>query len=143
LKLGVVKRSNSLYSSPIFWIPKKQTLNQNAHIDKYSMKEITECIGNIGRADYTIFTTLDLTSGFWQMQLDEDSQKPRQGPIPLDPLANSIGSRHPWDYYGVRPASNNSWKGYSVTSRMYWFTSTTYWYTRTPMRSTWRSWTRI
>jgi hypothetical protein len=39
------------------------------------MKEITECIGDIGRADSTIFTTLDLTSGFWQMQLDEASQK--------------------------------------------------------------------
>jgi hypothetical protein len=50
-------------------------LNQNSHIDKYSMKEISECIGNIGRANSTIFTTLDLTSGFWQMQLDEDSQK--------------------------------------------------------------------
>ncbi len=86
LKLGVVKRSNSLYNSPIFCIPKKQgqglqivqdfrELNQNSHIDKYSMKEITKCIGNIGRADSTIFTTLDLTSGFWQMQLDKDSQK--------------------------------------------------------------------
>jgi hypothetical protein len=86
LKLGVVKRSNSLYNSPIFCVPKKQSqglrivqdfreLNQNSHIDKYSMKEITECIGDIGRADSTIFTTLDLTSGFWQMQLDEDSQK--------------------------------------------------------------------
>ena len=75
-EIGGVKRSNSLYNSPIFCIPKKQgrglrivqdfrELNQNSHIDKYSMKEITECI----------FTTLDLTSGFWQMQLDEDSQK--------------------------------------------------------------------
>jgi hypothetical protein len=86
LKLGVVKRSNSLYNSPIFCIPKKQgqglriiqdfrELNLNPHIDKYSMKERTECIGNIGRANSTIFTTLNLTSGFWQMQLDEDSQK--------------------------------------------------------------------
>jgi hypothetical protein len=59
LKLGVVKRSNSLYNSPIFYIPKKQgqglrimqdfrELNQNSHIDKYSMKEITGCIGDIG-----------------------------------------------------------------------------------------------
>jgi len=39
------------------------------------MKEITECIGDIGWANSTIFTMLDLTSGFWQMQLDEDSQK--------------------------------------------------------------------
>jgi len=49
-------------------------LNNHSHIDKYSMKEITECIGDIGRANSTIFSTLDLTSGFWQMQLDEKSQ---------------------------------------------------------------------
>jgi hypothetical protein len=41
---------------------------------KYSMKEITECIGNIGQANSTIFSTLDLTSGFCKMQLDERSQ---------------------------------------------------------------------
>jgi hypothetical protein len=51
LKLGV-KRTNSLYNSLIFCIPKKQgqglrimqdfrELNQNSHIHKYSMKEIT------------------------------------------------------------------------------------------------------
>ena len=85
LKLGVVKRSNSLYNSPLFCVPKKQgqglrivqdfrELNNHSHIDKYSMKEITECIGDIGRANSTIFSTLDLTSGFWQMQLDEKSQ---------------------------------------------------------------------
>jgi len=71
---------------PIFCLPKQQgqglrivqdfrEVNQNSHVDKYSMKEITECIGDIGRADLTIFTKLDLNSGFWQMQLDEDSQK--------------------------------------------------------------------
>jgi hypothetical protein len=48
--------------------------NNHSHIDKYSMKEITECIGDIGRANSTIFLMLDLTSGFWQMKLDEDSQ---------------------------------------------------------------------
>ncbi len=85
LKLGVVKRSNSLYNSPLFCVPKKQgqglrivqdfrELNNHSHIDKYSMKEITECIGDIGRANSTFFSTLDLTSGFWQMQLDEKSQ---------------------------------------------------------------------
>ncbi len=39
------------------------------------MKEITKCIGDIVHANSTIFTTLNLTSGFWQIQLDEDSQK--------------------------------------------------------------------
>jgi hypothetical protein len=59
-------------------------MGKNSHIDKYSMKEITECIGDIGRANSTIFTTLDLTSGFWQMQLDEDSQKLTAFTISLD-----------------------------------------------------------
>ena len=65
LKLGVIKRTNSLYNSPIFFVLKKQgqglrmvqdfrELNQNSHIDKYSMKEITESIGNIRRGDSTI-----------------------------------------------------------------------------------------
>ena len=44
-------------------------LNQHSHIDKYSIKEINECIGDIGKAESTIFTTLDLTSGFWQMHM--------------------------------------------------------------------------
>jgi len=85
LKLRVVKISNSLYNSPILCVLKKQgqglrivqnfrELNQNFHIKKYSMKEITECISNISQANSNIFFTLDLTSGFWQMKLDKDSQ---------------------------------------------------------------------
>ncbi len=85
LKLGVVRQASSSYNSPIFCVPKKQgqglrivqdfrLLNQHSHIDKYSMKEISECIGDIRRANSSIFTTLDLTSRFWQMKLDPDSQ---------------------------------------------------------------------
>jgi len=80
-----LKRSNSLNNTPLFCVPKKQghglrivqdlmELNTNSHINKYVMKEITQCIGNIGHANSTIFSTLDLTSDFWQMKLDEDSQ---------------------------------------------------------------------
>jgi hypothetical protein len=85
LKLGVVYQSNSPYNSPIFCMPKKQgqglriiqdfrQLNQHSHIDKYSMKEINKCIGDIGRANWSIVTTLYLTSGFWQMKLEPESQ---------------------------------------------------------------------
>jgi hypothetical protein len=38
------------------------------------MKEINKCIGDIGQANSSIFTPLDLTSGFWQMKLDPESQ---------------------------------------------------------------------
>ena len=46
-------------------------LNEETHTDKYSMKEVNECISNIGRANSTIFTTIDLTFGFWQMPIDD------------------------------------------------------------------------
>jgi hypothetical protein len=38
-------------------------------MDKYSMKDVSECIGEIGRSGSTIFSTIDLTAGFWQMIL--------------------------------------------------------------------------
>jgi hypothetical protein len=85
LKLGVIRKTRSLYNSPIFCVPKKQgqglrivqdfrQLNLHSHIDKYSMKEINEFVGDIGRANSSIFSMLDLTSGFWQMKLEEESQ---------------------------------------------------------------------
>jgi hypothetical protein len=46
-------------------------LNAKTKMDKYSMKEISECISDIGRAGSKIFTTIDLTSGFRQMPIDE------------------------------------------------------------------------
>jgi hypothetical protein len=84
LKLGVVQKSDSLYNSPVFCVPKKggygyrivqdfRELNQKSLMDKYNMKDIHKCIGDIGRSESTIFSTLDLTSGFWQMPLHSES----------------------------------------------------------------------
>ena len=83
--MGVVKPSNSPYNSPIFVVPKKdgspryvldfRKLNSNSQTDKYSMKTVEECIGDIGRSGSTIFSTLDLSSGFWQLPLEKNSQK--------------------------------------------------------------------
>jgi hypothetical protein len=65
------------------------------------MNEINECIGDISRANSSIFTSLELTSGFWQMKLEPESQ-------PLTAFqveGNSTGSLHPWDYWAVLQAS--------------------------------------
>ena len=59
LKLGIIQRSNSKYNSPVFIVPKKEPgtfrfvqdfrkLNQNSLDDKYCMKDVNECIGEIG-----------------------------------------------------------------------------------------------
>jgi len=85
LKFGIVQPSRSRYNSPLFLVKKKdgtfrvvqdfRALNANCYVDKYTMKDVTECINEIGRANSTIFSTLDLTSGFWQMLLHPKSRK--------------------------------------------------------------------
>jgi hypothetical protein len=84
LRLRIIQPSRSRYNSPVFLVEKKdgtkrvvqdfRSLNSNTYVDKYSMKDVQECISEIGRAGSTIFTTLDLTSGFWQMALDPKSR---------------------------------------------------------------------
>lgn len=82
LKLGVVEPCRSKYNSPIFVVSKKdgglrivqdfRALNTQTYVDKYSMHDVNECVAEIGRSGSTIFSTMDLTSGFWQMQLKPD-----------------------------------------------------------------------
>jgi hypothetical protein len=84
LKLGIIQSSRSRYNSPLFLVAKKdggyrvvqdfRALNANSFVDKYSMKDVSECIEEIGRSESTIFSTLDLTSGFWQMLLHPKSR---------------------------------------------------------------------
>jgi hypothetical protein len=59
LKLGVIQPACSRYNSPIFAVMKKdgnmrlvqdfRALNNQSYTDKYSMKDVSECIGKIGR----------------------------------------------------------------------------------------------
>ena len=84
LKMGVVQPAHSKYNSPIFAVAKKnggirlvqyfQALNAETHMDKYSMKDVSECIGEIGHSGSCLFTTIDLTGGFWQMFLQPKSR---------------------------------------------------------------------
>ncbi|MGI9142025.1 MAG: reverse transcriptase domain-containing protein, partial [Fluviibacter sp.] len=85
LKLGIIQPSRSRYNNPLFLVQKKdgshrvvqdfRALNAHTYVDKYSMKDVSECISEIGRAGSKIFTTIDLTSGFWQMALDAKSRE--------------------------------------------------------------------
>jgi len=84
LKLGVVQPCRSKYNSPLFVVMKKnggvrlvqdfRALNAETFVDKYSMRDVTECISEIGRSGSTIFSAIDLTSGFWQMLLHPRSR---------------------------------------------------------------------
>jgi hypothetical protein len=65
LYMGIIQPSTSWYNSPIFMVPKKngslsvvqdfKELNAASHDERYSMKTVNECIGDIGRARSTIF----------------------------------------------------------------------------------------
>jgi len=84
LKIGIIEPCFSRFNSPIFIVPKKdgtfrfvldyRALNANSLEDRYTMKDVGECIGEIGRAGSTIFSLMDLTSGFWQMPLQASSR---------------------------------------------------------------------
>jgi hypothetical protein len=52
-----------------------RAINQQTMVDKYSMRDVQECIDKIGRAGSSIFSTIDLTSGFWQMMLSLECRK--------------------------------------------------------------------
>ena len=84
LKMGVIQPARSKFNSPIFAVAKKnggirlvqdfRALNAQTYVDKYSMKDVSECIGDIGRSGSTLFTTIDLTGGFWQLLLQPRSR---------------------------------------------------------------------
>ena len=116
---GVVRRTKSAYNSLIFCIPKKsgqgprivqdfRGLNKKTHTDQYSMKKVNECISDIEQANSTIFTTIDLTSGFWQMPIEE---------LLCKAFGSSNGSPHRWVCWDVQPLFKVGWKRCWTKSR--------------------------
>ena len=86
---GIIKESISPYTSPVWVVPKKvdasgqkkfrlvidyRKLNEKTINDKYPIPEITDILDKLGKATY--FSTIDLVSGFHQIQLaGEDTEK--------------------------------------------------------------------
>jgi hypothetical protein len=93
LQAGCVIRSSSTFNSPIFLVKKQgggglrviqdfRAINDMSFDNKYSIKEIQECIDTIGRQKSTIFSTVDLRCGFWQMGLKKGSQEQTAFSVP-------------------------------------------------------------
>ena len=90
LKMGVIRESSSPYNAPIFVVKKKadenakltqkfrlvndlRALNNEVFEDRYSIREVNQCIAEIGKRGSKIFTAIDLVSSFWQLPLHESS----------------------------------------------------------------------
>lgn len=85
LDQNIIRPSNSPWSSPIWVVPKKlnasgtqkwrvvvdyRGLNQKTIDDKYPLPNINDLLDKLGKCQY--FSTLDLASGFHQIEMDQD-----------------------------------------------------------------------
>lgn len=83
LDQGIIRPSDSAWSSPIWIVPKKidasgkqkwrlvvdfRKINDKTIDDKYPIPNITDVLDKLGKCQY--FTTLDLASGFYQVEMD-------------------------------------------------------------------------
>ena len=80
LKKGAIEVSRSCFNSPIFLVLKPhghgmravldfREVNNASVPDRYTIREVRDCVDEIGLADSKVFSTIDLTSGFWQQSL--------------------------------------------------------------------------
>lgn len=82
LEQGIIRHSNSPWSSPVWVVPKKldasghkkwrlvidyRKLNEKTLDDRYPIPNITDILDKLGKCQY--FSTLDLASGFHQIEL--------------------------------------------------------------------------
>lgn len=87
LEEKIIRPSVSPFNSPVLLVPKKSTdtnkqwrlvidfrqLNKKIVADKFPLPRIDEILDQLGRAKY--FSTLDLMSGFHQIELNEQSKQ--------------------------------------------------------------------
>ena len=84
LDQGIIRPSESPYASPVVMVTKQdgslrfcvhfRKLNAQTIADCHPMGRIDDSLDSLGNARARYFSKVDLLSGFWQMELDEDSK---------------------------------------------------------------------
>ena len=84
LDQGIIRPSESPYASPVVMVTKQdgslrfcvdfRKLNAQTIADCHPIGRIDDSLDSLGNARARYFSKVDLLSGFWQMELDEDSK---------------------------------------------------------------------
>ena len=112
-KQEMIQPSSSPWVSPVVLVPKKdgttrfcvdyRQLNAVSRKDVYPLPRIEDILSTLGEAKY--FTTLDLASGYWQIELDEPLRPKTAFATPikacLRSLACHLGSATPLRHFNV------------------------------------------
>ena len=119
---GLIEPSTSEWSAPIVVVEKKdgtlrlcvdyRRLNTVTRTDAYPLPRIHELLDRIGQAKY--ITTMDLTQGYWQVPVAEESQ-PKTAFTTQGGFTTPGGfTVMPLGLCGAQPRSNVSWTSFSM-----------------------------
>jgi hypothetical protein len=85
LRADIIELSDGVYTSPVFLVPKKDSsfrmvvdyrkLNQQTIPENFPMQNITDSLQALGSNHPTIFSTLDMQSGYHQIPIKKSARK--------------------------------------------------------------------